>query len=154
MRITSAPLLWIATTGLLAGAALVWRGASSDASATPVSATTRAAITATPPTDHARRAFQLAALAPDLPPTAVDASLERSDAWVDDLRDEGVDDIGAELAQRLEAAGPTDAQARAFYDAHRDLFGQRSFHVSRHAVDQLYRIRMVRAELDQVAVGP
>ncbi|RME24674.1 MAG: hypothetical protein D6798_10650 [Deltaproteobacteria bacterium] len=84
----------------------------------------------------------------------MDASLERSDAGVDRLHDEGVDDIGAELTQRLEAAGPTDAQARAFTDAHRDLFGQRSFHASRYAVDQLYRIPMVRAELDRVAVGP
>ncbi len=65
-----------ATTGLLAGAALVWRGSSSDASATPQSAEASAAITATAKPDHARRAFQLAALAPDLAPDAVDASLD------------------------------------------------------------------------------
>ncbi len=153
MRVPFAPLPWIATTGLLVGAALVWRGASSDASAPPQSADPSAPITATSNSDHARRAFQLAALAPDLAPDAVDASLERSDAWVARLHDEGVDDIGAELTQRLEAAGPTDAQARAFYDAHRDLFGQRSFHASRHAVDQLYRIQSVRSALDQGAAG-
>jgi len=151
------PCFWLAsaaTAGLLAGAALVWRGASSDASAAPLSATTSAAITATPTTDHARRAFQLAALAPDLAPDAVDASLERSDAWVDHLHDEGVDDIGAELTRRLEAAGPTEAQARAFYDAHRDLFGQRSFQASRHAIDQLCRIRAVQAALNEGVGGP
>ena len=78
MRLPSAPLPWIATTGLLAGAALVWRGASSDASATPRPVEASASITATPSSDHARRAFQLAALAPDLAPDAVAASLEPS----------------------------------------------------------------------------
>lgn len=51
------------------------------------------------------------------------------------------------LAQRLAAVEVTDAEARAWYDAHREVFGHRSFATSQEVVDQLVRIDAVRAEL-------
>ncbi len=100
-----------------------------------------------------RRRFQISALAPGMSPALVAALVDRSDAWAGALRDAGVGDIGVEIARRLSMATPGDAEARAFYDDNRELFGGRGYAASRQAVRQLYRIRAVRASLDAGAAA-
>jgi hypothetical protein len=64
------------------------------------------------------------------------------------------------LKARLDAAGEpdvrrmlretrvTEAEARAYFDQHRAVFGERSFEASRLSIDRLVAIEQVRAKLD------
>lgn len=95
----------------------------------------------------ARRRFDAAALAPNIPDEERRALLEESDEIRHELEAQGEQDVGSALRSRLHDAEVSEAEARAWYAEHRELFGQRSFEQSKRSIEQLVAIAKVREEL-------
>ncbi len=77
-----------------------------------------------------------------------EALLARSDAMRSALEERGEEDIGAAIRTRLRDVEVDEASARAWFEAHREVFGARSFEQSRHSVERLIAIERVREDLD------
>jgi hypothetical protein len=68
-----------------------------------------------------------------------------------DARAEVIDDVALfrEITALMAASEPGEEELRERYEAHRDLFGLRTFEQSRHAVNTLVRIERTREALRQ-----
>jgi hypothetical protein len=96
---------------------------------------------------HTARAYRIAAERPDLDREAIEAELTRSDAVVAALRAQGVEDIGDELHRRLNDVQPSEAEMLAWFEAHPEHFGDRSYVQSRDVLARLVAIEKVKGEL-------
>lgn len=100
-----------------------------------------------PPARQAR-AFDVMMSAPHWDANRVEESLAASDAVTARRAEAGEPPLtGASIRDRLLAANPSEGQLLEFFEANRARFGGRSFEESRHAVDQLVRIQLVRGDL-------
>lgn len=77
----------------------------------------------------------------------IQASMDASGEVVQRLQNEGVTNVGAELRARMAAIPVTDADAGAFFETNRAVFGDRQLHQERGTVEQWVRIHRLRAEL-------
>jgi hypothetical protein len=107
------------------------------------------AMRAAPEEPDARqgRAAELLMTSPDPLREDIQASMDASDEVVQRLQNEGVTNVGAELRARMAAIPVTDADAGAFFETNRAVFGDRQLHQERSTVEQLVRIHRLRAEL-------
>ncbi len=101
----------------------------------------------------ASRAFRLAAERPDLDRTTIDAQLAESDSIVAALNAQGVEDVGDEVHRRLNAVQPSDEDLLAWFEAHPEHFGDRSFEQSRDVLARLVAIEQVQADLKGLDEG-
>ena len=98
-----------------------------------------------PPTPQ--RTLDLLTIEPSLGRREVATLLADSDLVRAEVRAQGEEDVGQAVLSRLAAVQVSEADARAYYDQQRALFGSRSFEESRYTVEQLLAIERTRAEL-------
>jgi hypothetical protein len=96
---------------------------------------------------HTARAYRIAAERPELDREAIKAELTRSDAVVAALQEQGVEGIGDELHRRLNELQPSEAEMLAWFEAHPEHFGDRSYVQSRDVLARLVAIEKVKGEL-------
>ena len=107
----------------------------------------------TPATDalhdghKALRRLDTAATAPNLTRSRQEVLLTQSDDIRSELEREGNGDAGRALRKRLRSVQISEEDARAWYEEHRSLFGDRSFAQSRVPIERLLAIARVRDEL-------
>lgn len=100
-----------------------------------------------PAPDRSVRASNIRASHPGVPAEVVERYLDASDKVSDDLVEAGVENVGQHIHRRLRTIPITEDQRRAWYDAHENVFGGRSYEESWATVDRLARLDVLRTEL-------
>ncbi len=147
---------WIAIAVVaLTGAVTVWALARAQIAAPPPSPEVAEPSSSQRPEDfgHIVRAHRIAAERPDLDRERIAAELSRSDAIVGALHAQGVEDIGDEVHRRINAVRPSDEELLAWFEAHPEHFGDRSFEQSREVLTRLVAIEQVQGELEGLVEG-
>ena len=95
------------------------------------------------------RAAELLMTSPDPLHEDIQRSMDASDEVVRRLHTAGVSNVGAELRARMAAIPVSDADAMAFLEANRRVFGDRGIAEERGTVEELVRIHRLRQQLGE-----
>lgn len=123
----------------------------SPANDDPRTASTRRKPEPVPTVDRTRRVLDAVATAPEMAHARRLALLDASDRIRHRLTEEEGDDepdVGATIRSRLREVDVPEAEARAWYEDNRPMFGERSFEQSRTSIERLIAVDRVREELD------
>jgi hypothetical protein len=133
----------LVAAGLLLVAALLGGRAIRRAADDPVASGGPAAVDADAASRRAARVARMMLEAPSLDSQQAGELADRSDRMVERLAARGEPDV----RRMLRTTVVSEADARAYFEEHRALFGGRSFEASRLSVDRLVAIERVSAEL-------
>ena len=95
---------------------------------------------------RATRIFRIAAQNPGLRYDEAETLVEQSDQMREQVDELGEQDLGDAIRERLAEVEVDEGEAVAWFQAHREVFGSRSFEQSRHTVERLIAIERVREE--------